>query len=104
MPSTASQPAQYRAVYIDMHTTNPLQPLYATLQEAQERCEGDLTDAWTGDGQLDLTWQPDTEPVSRWRMMMRTALLRDAVSTGYEVVIADSDTDAALEASEIPSP
>lgn len=100
MSCVASQHPRYRAVYVDMHTSNALNPSYDTLQEAQGRCEGDLAGAWTGDGQLQLTWEADAEPPDRWRMMMQSDLLRDAVSTGYEVVIVRSEADLRLQSSD----
>ncbi|MFJ5221039.1 hypothetical protein ACIP98_41150 [Streptomyces sp. NPDC088354] len=103
MSSTASQTTEYRAAYIDMHTHNLLEPAYETLSEAQQRCEGDLTGAWTGDGLLDLTWERDGEPAERWRMMMQTEILRMPVSTGYEVVSVQPGEDAPRKVTGSPS-
>ncbi|WP_326581794.1 hypothetical protein OIE69_44170 (plasmid) [Actinacidiphila glaucinigra] len=99
MVSAAKQPERYQAVFVDMHNANQLEPPYATLRGAQKRCERDLTGAWTGDGVLELSWElgaeakADAVPSRRWRMMMKTNLHREPVSSGYEVLLVADAVD-----------
>jgi hypothetical protein len=85
---------QYRASYSDAYGYEGLEPVYATVAEAQRRCEEDLRGQREDGDRLVITWQSndETAPIL-WEMYVQTPRLGKPARVGYAVTVVGCEFD-----------
>ncbi|MFD9593105.1 hypothetical protein ACFWA9_10145 [Kitasatospora sp. NPDC059973] len=95
VPATAAGlTVQYRATFSDAYSYEGLEPVYATVAEAQRRCEEELRGQREDGDRLVITWRSndETAPIL-WDMYVQTPRLPEPARLGYAITVVGCEFD-----------